>query len=113
MSFNEIFDFTNSGNNNIGHDNSNTADDLFNMFNWGNNTGSDLYTHQHAGHSTNNDGWYLHPSNVDGPSHPYTGAEVLGGQNDFPDLDDPTTAPTTLYPTNQMSLQEGKSCRSS
>lgn len=113
MSLNGTFDlnsFTGFDNNNLGHDNSSTADDLFNAFDWGNNTGVDLYTDQHAGPSTRADEWYLHQSPTGGPGQPYTGVEVLGGLNGFPDLDDPTTAPTTLCPANQVSLGEGKPC---
>ena len=109
MSFNGTFDFTGftgSDNNNLGRDNSNAVDGLLNTFDWGNSTSPGLYTHQYAGSSTNNDGLYLQPSNVTGPSQPYTWVEVLGNPNSFPDLNGPETAPTSLYPANRVSLDE-------
>jgi hypothetical protein len=111
MSCNGIFDFTDStgfDNNNLGHDNSSTVDDILNAFNWENDAGLDLYTHQYASRSIKDDEWYLHQSNVGGPSQPYTGVEVLGG---CPGLNDAATAPATLYPADRVSLDEGKSCR--
>jgi hypothetical protein len=112
MSSNGIFDptgFTGFGNNNLGHDNSNTVDDLFNAFNWENDAGRDLYTRQYADPSTQIDDWYLHPSSVGGPEQPHMGVEVSGDLNAIPDLDDPTKAPTTLYSANWVSFDEGRS----
>lgn len=115
MSFNGIFDFTDStgsDNNGLSRDNSDTTDDILNAFDWGNNIGSDLYNHQYAGPSMNGEGWYLHPSDAGGPSQPYTGVEVLGGLDGFLNLDNPATAPTSLYPANWGSLDEGRPHRS-
>ena len=109
MSFNTTFDaagFTGASNDNFGHDGSSTTDGPFDTFNWGNNnTDFNLYTHQYAGSSTNNDGWYLRPSNVAGPSQPYTGLEVLGGLCGFPDINND---PADSHPANQVFLDEGK-----
>ena len=111
MSFNQTFDFTGFtgfDNNNLGYDNSNTVDEIISAFNWENNTGLDLYTHQYADAGTN-EGWYLHPSTAGGPGQPYTGVEVFGGLSGSSYLDYPTTAPATLYPDNGVSYDEGKS----
>jgi len=110
MPFNGIFDFasfTDFDNNNFGHNSSSAMDHLFDIFNRGGNAGLDLSTDQHAGPSTHDNQWYLNPPCAGGPSQLYAGVEVLGGSNGFPDLDDPTRAPTTLYPTGRVSLNEG------
>ena len=51
------------------------------------------------------------PSKVAGPSQPYTGFEVLGDFNNYPDFPSPSTAPTSLYPTHRAFPDEGESCR--
>ena len=112
MSSNGIFDFTGFtgfDNNNLGHDNSSTANDLFDAFNREGDIGLDLHTRQYASSSTQIDDWYLHPSNVGGPSQPYTGVGGVLDDHVIPNLSDPAKAPTTLYPTNRVSLGEGKS----
>ena len=48
--------------------------------------------------------------NVAGPSQPYTGADVYGDLNSFPDLFAPSTVPTSSYPDHGAFLNEGKSC---
>jgi len=113
MSFNGIFDFTDFtdfDNNSLGHDYSSAMDHLFDTSNWGNDTGLHLSIHQHAGFSKDKNERYLNQSIVGGSSQPYTGVEVLRNPNGFLDLDDPTRAPTTLYPANRVSLNEGQSC---
>lgn len=56
-------------------------------------------------------GWDM--SNVAGPSQTYTGAEVFGDFNNYPDFPSPSTAPTSLNPTHGVSPIEGKSDRTS
>jgi len=46
-------------------------------------------------------------SNVAGPSQPYTGVGVFGDFN-YPDFPSPSTAPTSLYPTQGVPPDEGK-----
>lgn len=45
-----------------------------------------------------------------GPSQPYFGVDVQGDLNDYPNFPTPSTAPTSLYPTNETFSNEGKSC---
>ena len=52
---------------------------------------------------------YLDPSNVAGPSQIYTGAEVMGNWNSYPDFPTPSSVPTSLDPPNGLDLHEGKS----
>jgi len=47
-------------------------------------------------------------SNVAGPSQPYTGVDVRGDLNNYPDFPTPATAPTSLYPTHGVFPEEGK-----
>ena len=48
------------------------------------------------------------PSNVAGPSQPYTGAEIRGDLNAYPDFLSPSSAPTSLDPTHGALFDEGK-----
>ena len=48
--------------------------------------------------------------NVAGPSQPYTGADVHGNLNSYPDFFAPSTTPTSLYPGYGSFSNEGKSC---
>ena len=54
---------------------------------------------------------YLDSSNVAGPSQTYTGADVLGDFNSYPDYFDPSTAPTSIL--DDLYPQEGKRCPTS
>ena len=47
--------------------------------------------------------------NVAGPSEPYTGLDVRGDPNGHPNLT-PFSAPISLDPTHEDSLNAGKSC---
>ena len=110
MSHNEIFDFTGFTAfdlNNFDCDNFKPADDLFSVFNRENKTCPDLQNHQYACSSKLDDSWYLQPPEVGGKSQPYMGLEVLADPSGPSHLDDPVSAPTTLYPGNQLSR---KSC---
>lgn len=108
----DFTDFTGFDHTGFGFDNSGTAGDLFNFdsFNMQNTSGLYLQNHQYAGPSDLDSSWYLRPPEVDGASQPYTGVEVLGGLNGLSHLHNLITAPTTMYPGNQMSPDEGKSC---
>ena len=88
MSSDGIFDFgfINFNNDNFGHYSSSAVDELFDAFNWENNTDPDPSTHQHTGPSTQSDGWYTCPSNPNGTSQSYTGIGVSGSVNDSTDL---------------------------
>lgn len=99
-----------SDNNNFRRGSSNVTDDFFDIFNTENHTGLDLQNHQDAGPSIPSDLWYLRVPQVGGPSQLRTGPEVMGSQNDLSHLNDPTTAPVSLYSRNQVSFEEGKSC---
>ena len=114
MAFNQIFDFTGLtgfDNNNLGHDDSSTVDDIVNAFNWESNTDLDLYAYQHAGTGTD-EKWCLHPPNVCGLSQPGVEMEASGGLSGLLDIDYPATASSTFYPTDGVFLGEGKSsCR--
>lgn len=44
-----------------------------------------------------------------GPSQPYTGVDVWGDLDNYPEFLTPNTAPVSLYPTHGVSLNEGKS----
>ena len=46
--------------------------------------------------------------NEAGPSQPYTGVDVQGDLNNYPEFLTPATAPTSLYPTHGVSFNEGK-----
>ena len=48
--------------------------------------------------------------NAAGPSQPYTGVEVQGNVNSYPEFLTPFTAPTSLYPDCGIFTDEGKSC---
>lgn len=51
------------------------------------------------------------PSKVAGPSQPYTGADVQGDLNNYPEFPSPRNAPTSLYPARgTIANDEGKSC---
>jgi len=52
------------------------------------------------------DGFNWDSSNVAGQSQPYTGVDVRGDLNNYPDFLTPTTAPISLYPTQEV-LPEG------
>ena len=49
--------------------------------------------------------------NTVGPSQPYTGVEVQGDLNNYPEFPSPSSAPTSLYPAR--GYNEGKLCRAS
>ena len=51
----------------------------------------------------------LDPSNVAGTSQTYTGADVMGNWDSYPDFPTPSTAPTSIDPFNGLDPQEGKS----
>ena len=53
------------------------------------------------------DGFNWDSSNVAGQSQSYTGVDVRGDLNNYPDFLTPTTAPISLYPTQEV-LPEGK-----
>jgi len=53
-------------------------------------------------------GYSVDPSQVAGPSQPYTGAEVSGNLHEYSDFPSPFTAPTSLYPVHQTYTNEGK-----
>ena len=99
-----------SDNNNFRRGNSNVTDDFFDIFNTGNDTGLDLQNHQHAGPSEPSNLWYLRVPQVGGQSQLHIGSEVMGGPSDLSHLNDPTTAPVSLYSGNRVSLDQGKSC---
>jgi len=46
-------------------------------------------------------------SNVAGPSQPYTGVDIFGDFDDYPDFPSPSTVPAS-YPTNGVNLDEGE-----
>ena len=48
--------------------------------------------------------------NAAGPSQPYTGADVYGDLNSYPDFFATSTTPTSLYPGYEAFSNEGKSC---
>ena len=48
-------------------------------------------------------------SGIAGPSQPYAGVDVSGDLNNYPDFPSPSTAPTSLFPTHEVPLDEGKS----
>jgi hypothetical protein len=48
--------------------------------------------------------------NAAGPSQPYTGVEVQGNINSYPETLTPFTAPISLYPDGAVFPDEGKSC---
>jgi len=55
---------------------------------------------------------YLDPSKVAGPSWQlYSGTEVLGDFNNYPDPLTPSTAPISLNPAGGLNHNWGKSCR--
>ena len=47
--------------------------------------------------------------NTAGPSQPYTGVEVYGDLNNYPEFPSPSSAPTSLYPAELVN-NEGKLC---
>ena len=47
-------------------------------------------------------------SNVAGSSQHYTGADIRGDLNNYPDFPSPLSAPTSLYPTHGEFSNEGK-----
>ena len=49
-------------------------------------------------------------SNVAGPSQPYTGVDVQGDLNAYPEFPSPSSAPTSLYPAQGAIPSEGKLC---
>ena len=49
-------------------------------------------------------------SNVAGPSQPYAGVDVRGDLDSYPRFPSPDSAPTSLYPTQGVFPNEGKSC---
>jgi len=49
-------------------------------------------------------------SNVAGPSQPYTGVDVQGDLNAYPEFPSPSSAPTSLYPAQGAIPNEGKLC---
>ena len=49
---------------------------------------------------------YLDPSNIAGPSQAYTGVDVLGDFNSYPDYSDPSITPTSLV--DKLYPQDGK-----
>ena len=108
MLFNGTLELTDFYNKSLGNDNPSTvaAGDL-NTYNWGNNTGLRLYTHQFTCPSIENGEWYFHPPNVGGPSQPHVEVELLGGLDGSPHLDS-ATPPATLCPANWVLLDEGK-----
>lgn len=53
------------------------------------------------------------PSSVAGPSQPYTGVDVQGDLNNYPEFPSPSSAPTTLCPAQGVNLNEGKLCYTS
>ena len=112
MSHNGIFHFTGFtclDLNDFGYDNSSGADDLFNGSNNGENTGFGLQNYQYAGPRNVDNSSYLQPQEVGSSSRHYTGMEDLGGMNGLQHLNDPMTAPTTLYPGKKVSHYEGES----
>lgn len=80
----------------------------FPEFNIDDLTGVDNNSYCGDGFGFDQDNWY--PSNVAGPSQPYTGAGVWGDLDNYPDFPTPSTAPISLSPTHGVSLNEGKSC---
>ena len=65
--------------------------------------------------ASHNDNSYYNDSIFDwnllnsaGPSQPYMGADVQGDLNDYPQFLTPATAPISLHPTHEVSLDEGK-----
>jgi len=55
------------------------------------------------------DGFNWDSSNVAGQSQLYTGVDVRGDLNNYPGFPNPTAAPTSLYPTQGVFPDEGKS----
>lgn len=94
--------------NNFGSGSSNAVDDFFDLFNAGNNTDLDLQNHQHAGPSVPNSHRYLRVPQVGGPSQLHR-PEVTGDSNSLSYLNNPTTAPVSLYSGDHVSLDEGES----
>jgi len=92
MSSNGTFD-----NSDPGH-NSSTVNGPFDALDREGDISPDLHSRQYASSSTQISECHLYPSNVGGTS---TGAEGPS--------DDPAKTPTTLYPTNRVSPEEGKS----
>jgi len=66
----------------------------------------------HSGYDFGFDGFYWeNPSNFAGPSQqPYTGAEVRGDLNVYPDFPSPSSAPISLSPTHGVFPNEGELC---
>ena len=56
---------------------------------------------------------YLDPSHVAGPSQKYTGVDVLGNFNDFPDFPTTLTTQVSLDSARGLCPYEGKLCRAS
>ena len=50
-------------------------------------------------------------SSVAGPSQPYTGVDVFGDYNNYPEFPSPSAAPISLKSTYGMLPDEGKSYR--
>ena len=46
---------------------------------------------------------------VAGPSQPYTGVDVFGDYNNYPEFPNPSTPSISLNPTYGMNPEEGKS----
>ncbi|KAF9783213.1 hypothetical protein BJ322DRAFT_141439 [Thelephora terrestris] len=58
-----------------------------------------LQNNSYCGDNFGLDGFdFMDPSNVAGPSQPYTGADVQGDLNSYPDFLSPSTAPISLNP---------------
>ena len=67
--------------------------------------GSNDHTHYDGNFNFDGLGW-----NVAGPSQPYTGVEIQGNVNSYPDFLTPFTAPISLYPDCGVFTDEGKLC---
>ena len=52
-------------------------------------------------------------SNAAGLDQPYTGADVFGDYNNYPEFPSPSAAPVSLYPTYGVLPEEGKPDRTS
>lgn len=54
--------------------------------------------------------YQVDPSNIAGPSQAYTGADVWGELDNYPDLPSPSTEPVSLYLGYGVYPREGKPC---
>ena len=73
-----------------------------------------IWNNNYCGEDFDLDGFdYMNPSGVAGPSQIYTGTDVLGDLDSYPDFLDflsPSTTPSCLDQLNALYPDEGKSC---